>query len=312
MMADAISHDDRRHIWALCYRMTGVAADADDLVQDTMVRALERPPARTDEPLRPWLVRVAMNLARDMLRARKRRAYKGPWLPSPVDDDALEIPVEARGAEGRYDLLESASMAFLLALEALTPKQRAVLLLADVFDYSVREVATALDLSEANVKTTHHRARHALERYDRKRAPRTSELVTRTREALERFLTCIALCDSAAAEALLSDDVRSLNDGGGEFFNARVPLAGKARIVRFYLGVRKLHTDDARFALRSVGGLPALVAEQTPKKAGFAPRFVIACELGADGKIASLYTVLSTHKLTGVARLHVPPPTAEP
>src|SRR5262249_52124466 len=118
------SNDDRKHLWALCYRMTGVAADADDLVQETMLRAIEKPPPDSNE-MRPWLVRVAMNLARDHLRRRKRRAYVGPWLPSPVDDDALEIPVEAAGAEGRYDLLESASLAFLLALEALSPKQRA-------------------------------------------------------------------------------------------------------------------------------------------------------------------------------------------
>src|SRR5262249_9608157 len=149
--------------------------DADDLVQETMLRAIEKPPPDSNE-MRPWLVRVAMNLARDHLRRRKRRAYVGPWLPSPVDDDALEIPVEAAGAEGRYDLLESASLAFLLALEALSPKQRAVLLLIDVFDYSVRETAEALGLSESNVKTTHHRARRALEGYDGARVRPTRDL----------------------------------------------------------------------------------------------------------------------------------------
>ena len=72
---------DRRLLWGLCYRMTGNAADADDLVQETFVRAIEKPPLRTDEPLRPWLVRVAINLSRDLLRRRKRQAYVGPWLP---------------------------------------------------------------------------------------------------------------------------------------------------------------------------------------------------------------------------------------
>ena len=124
-----------RFIWGLCYRMAGNAADADDLAQETFVRAWERPPARTDEPWRPWLVRVAMNLSRDLLRRRKRRGYEGPWLPSPIEtgDEFTPPSYEPVDEEGnpaaRYDMLESASFAFLLALEALTPAQRAVLLL---------------------------------------------------------------------------------------------------------------------------------------------------------------------------------------
>ncbi len=69
----------------LCYRMTGDAADAEDLVQETFARAVTSPPARTDEPWRPWLVRVAVNLARDRLRRRRRKGYTGPWLPSPIE-----------------------------------------------------------------------------------------------------------------------------------------------------------------------------------------------------------------------------------
>ena len=169
MTADAIDYaalfsDQQRFLWGLCYRMTGNAADADDLVQETFVRALDRPPARIDEPWRPWLVRVAMNLARDVLRRRRRSPYRGNWLPSPVETSAEDVPPayevpEGSGSptEGRYELLESVSFAFLLALEALTPSQRAVLLLRDVFDYAVRETADALGMSEANVKVTHHR-----------------------------------------------------------------------------------------------------------------------------------------------------------
>jgi len=149
-------------------------------VQETFVRALERPPADLDGTLRPWLVRVAMNLGLDVLRSRRRRRYIGPWLPTPVestDEDALPSfePLIAGGGttEGRYDLLESVSMAFLVALETLTPRQRAALLLRDVFDYSVEETARALAMTVANVKTTHHRARHAMRAYDAVRTPIT-------------------------------------------------------------------------------------------------------------------------------------------
>jgi RNA polymerase sigma factor (sigma-70 family) len=86
----------RRHLWGLCYRMTGNAADADELVQDTFMRALERPPARTDQPWRPWLVRVAMNLSRDLLRHRRRSPYRGVWLPSPK---TYFFPREKRSAD---------------------------------------------------------------------------------------------------------------------------------------------------------------------------------------------------------------------
>src|SRR5918999_880258 len=162
MITPDVYESDRRVLWGMCYRMTGNAADADDLVQETFVRAIERSPRRLDQPLRPWLVRVAMNLSRDHLRARRRRGYKGPWLPSPVPTGEMCEPQETPASyeppappdespAARYDLMESVSFAFLLALEALTPSQRAVLLLRDVFDYSTEESAAALDLTEANV-----------------------------------------------------------------------------------------------------------------------------------------------------------------
>src|SRR5438552_11485670 len=98
-----------RFLWGLCYRLTGNAADADDLVQETFVRALERPPARTDVPWRPWLVRVAVNLGRDLLRRRRRAGYVGPWLPAPIDTGeqvstpAFEPEVAGFGTtDGRY------------------------------------------------------------------------------------------------------------------------------------------------------------------------------------------------------------------
>jgi len=290
----------------LLYRLTGSAADADDLVQETFVRAIERPPPRQDAPWRPWLARVAVNLGRDHLRLRRRRRYVGPWLPSPIEADASGVPefdppAREQGdadPETRYDRLESISYAFLLALEALTPQQRAVLVLRDVLDYSVRETAEALEISEANVKTTHHRARRAMEAYDRGRRP-VSALAEPTRRALERLVASLAAEDPAGLEAVLAEGVRVVSDGGGEFTAARVPVVGREKVVRFLLGLRRTR-PDARVIPRSVNGLPALWIEVDDPAAGQAPRIVWRAELDAEGRIGEIHAVLASRKLSAL------------
>ncbi len=295
-----------RFLWGLCYRLTGSAADAEDLVQETFVRAMERPPANIDEPWRPWLVRVAMNLGRDLLRRRRRRAYVGPWLPSPIETGeecsppAHEPTVDGVTTEGRYDLLESVSFAFLLALEALSPQQRAVLLLRDVFDYSVREAAAALGMSEPNVKTTHHRARAAMRDYDRERCVPTRALQERTRAALEGFLASLARGDVAGIEKQLADSVRSVSDGAGRFFAARVPILGRARVARFHFKIGAHRLGAARVEIRMVNGLPAMVVELGDPRPGEPPRAVLLCDVDGDGRIKRLHSVVAPRKLSAI------------
>ncbi|HEY0302477.1 MAG TPA: sigma-70 family RNA polymerase sigma factor [Rhizomicrobium sp.] len=299
----ALFSAERSFLWGLCYRMTGVAADADDLVQETFARALAQPPPRTDAPWRPWLLRVAMNLARDQLRRRRRTPYRGSWLPSPVDVDealpAYEIPPE-RGnpTEGHYELMESVSYAFLLALEALTPAQRAVLLLRDVFDYSVRETATALGLSEPNVKTTHHRARRAMAAYDRARCRPDAARTARTQEALARLMSALVSDDVPALEALLTADVHTLTDGG-EFPAAHRPMLGRTRVIKLLRGLMRKGGAHAIPAPVRVNGLPALLfTYDLPPR--FAPRGIMRCEVDAEGHITALHGVYASRKLTAV------------
>jgi RNA polymerase sigma-70 factor (ECF subfamily) len=289
-----------RPLWNICYRMTGVAADADDLVQETFLRAIERPPARSDTDLRPWLVRVAMNLARDLLRRRRRHAQPGPWLPSPIETGEDASPAfEPSRTEGRYDLLESCTFAFLLALEALTPQQRAVLLLRDVFDYSVEETATALDLSAANVKTTHHRARRAMEAYDTSRRPPTKDLQAETLRVLGEFLRALAQGDVATVEATLASDVRTLTDGG-TFHAARKPIVGRERVAHFYCRLFELGGRGAQVSVRMLNGLPALVFDAGHARPGYPPHGIIRIDLGDEGQVRTIHSVLATHKLTAV------------
>jgi RNA polymerase sigma-70 factor, ECF subfamily len=299
--------DHRSFLWGLCYRLTGDAADADDLVQETFARALTHPPARTDEPWRPWLVRVALNLGRDLLRRRRRRSYVGVWLPSPIDTGEDASPpsheptfTDGMSTERRYDLLESVSVAFLVALEVLTPQQRAVLLLRDVFDYSVHETSAALGITEANVKTTHHRARRAMQDYDQARCVPTQTLQERTRQALERLLTCLFTRDITGLEKLLAADVRALSDGGGEFLANLKPVIGREKLLRFYLKTLEHQQTVAGYSIRTLNGLPALVVEFAQQLERRAPRFVQQCLINAQGQITTCYAVLSSRKLTAV------------
>ncbi|MBN8228416.1 sigma-70 family RNA polymerase sigma factor [Corallococcus macrosporus] len=306
------AREHERFLWGLCYRMTGVAADADDLVQEVYARALATPPERLDT-LRPWLTRVAVNLARDHLRRRRREGYIGPWLPSPVETGDEEVPpsAEARlpgggSTEGRYELLESVSFAFLLALEALSPKQRAVLLLRDVFDYSVLEVAEALRMSEANVKVVHHRARAAMASYDQSRCVPTRELQARTRAALEAFLAAMMTGDVAAAEALLTSDARALSDGGGKVRAALVPIVGAPRVVLVVRRLMEMRGAPVAWEARMLNGLPAFVAVYPPAKDPLmALHTVIRVDVDAHGRIHALHSVLEERKLAGV-RMPVP------
>jgi RNA polymerase sigma-70 factor, ECF subfamily len=285
-------------LFKLCYRLTGSAADAEDLVQDTFARALEKPPRDRERDIKPWLVQVAVNLSRDHLRRRKRRRYAGPWLPSPIETpDEID---DTRDPEARYAELESISFAFLCAAEALTPTQRAVLILRDVLGYSVKESARVLDLTAGNVKTTHHRARSAMEGYDRERQAITEALRTRTAHALAQLLLHLRAGDARAIEAMLAKNARARNDSDGEFFAARVPITGSAKIATFHLKTAREREGGGRFAVRAINGLPAVVAEFDHVRSGVAPRVVFRIELDPNGQIRELDTILASAKLTHV------------
>jgi len=295
--------------------MLGSAADAEDVVHDTFVRAIERPPRRTEAPLRPWLVKVALNRARDVLRSRRRRDYVGPWLPSPIDTgDESSPPSHEPGTAGdedrspygahthvpaSYDLLESVSFAFLLALEALSPTQRAVLLLRDVFDYSVKETADALDLSDANVKTTHHRARRAMHTYDGARQVPRPSVQQAARAALTQFLRCLEEHDVSGIEALLADDVRTTTDGGGEFQSALRTIVGRDKVMRFYFAIAE-NAWDVEARMQFLNGMPAMVIDMRAPKDRLAPRFTIAVDLDRAGRISHIYVVSATRKLSAI------------
>jgi len=301
---EALFHAQRGRVWGLAYRLTGSAEDADDVVQESFSRLLAQPPATPVEELGPWLARVATNLGIDALRRRRRRAYTGPWLPAPVElGDSLDEPAsEALDPERRYSLTESASYAFLIALEALSPRQRAVLLLRDVLGCSALETAARIDTSEGSVRVLHLRARRALESYDKARCIPTPELRERHRVALQQFLDCLLAQDARGLEALLAESVHTVTDAAGEYTALATPLVGREKVARLYL-VAAMHRREVgvRTEIRLVNGLPAaLVTLERPARRQ-APRSLLRCELDERGRIHLVHAVLAPQKLRALA-----------
>jgi RNA polymerase sigma-70 factor (ECF subfamily) len=297
--AEEAFHAHRSLLWGLCYRLTGSAADADDLVQETFLRALERPPPSGDAT-RAWLVRVATNLGIDALRRRRRRAARD-WLPEPVATDGAtpcdDFAADRRSApDARYGLRESLSYAFLLALEALTPRQRAVLLLRDVLGHSPREAADLLAMSEGNVRVTHLRARRGMRAYDAAGAERSGAAAGSAR-ALAELLRCLLAQDAAGVERLLADSVRAVTDAGGEFTALRGPMVGRRGVATLLLRVARRRAPGARIAPCSVNGLPALRIVYGDRRPRAAPRALLRCEVDREGRIREIHVVLASRKL---------------
>lgn len=284
----------RGMLWGLAYRMTGSAADADDVVQETYLRLASAKPD-TGSSLAPWLTRVAMNLARDRLRRRRETPYPGPWLPEPIGDADVGI------AQDDPERRESAGYAFLVALEVLTPIQRGVLLLRDVFELSTREAADALAISEANARTTLHRARAALgpERVGERVAGFAPEaLVERHREAMGRLFGAVIGGDLDAAIAALSADVQSWQDAGGRYSAATRVVRGAVSVARLLIGIQRHRGDMPTIREVAVNGGVGWWGTYPPSEnPRMAPELFLALQVDAAGLVSGLYTLTEPDKL---------------
>lgn len=268
----------RERLFAIAYRMLGSRAEAEDIVQDAYLR---RQGAAVDEVQseRAYLSTIVTRLCLDHLKsARTRREqYVGPWLPEPVRTDS---PPDA----------ESISLAFLVLLERLTPVQRAVYLLHEVFDYSHAEVAQILARDEVSCRQDLHRAREEL----RARRPRFAP----TREAharlLEGFARAMTAGDLDGLERLLAVDVESWSDSGGKAQAARRPLFGAHDVARFFVGLAGKATPDVTGEIAEINGWPALLI----RRAG---SLLAILNIETDGeRIYAVRSILNPDKLAGL------------
>ncbi|MFF8451404.1 RNA polymerase sigma-70 factor [Streptomyces leeuwenhoekii] len=273
----------RNLLFTVAYEMLGSAADAEDVLQETWLRWVGADLGQVRDP-RAYLVRITTRQALNRLRAVKRRreAYVGPWLPEPL----LTAPDVAEDVE----LAESVSMALMLVLETLSPTERAVFVLREVFDVGYDEIAAAVGKSPAAVRQIAHRARQHVDA----RRPRKTVSPSETRAALESFRRALESRDPQDLLDVLAPDVVLVSDGGGIKRAAVRPVVGAGKVVRFYLGGSARAGATITCEPTLVNGGPALAVRLDGELDG-----VMALRV-EEARITGLYYVRNPEKLTRV------------
>jgi RNA polymerase sigma-70 factor (ECF subfamily) len=273
--------------FAIAYQMLGSVADAEDVVQEALLQVHQALEAgeQIASP-RALVATVTTRRAIDQLRAARvrREDYVGQWLPEPIITDGHDDP--ARHAEVA-DLL---SLAMLVLLESLSPEQRAVLLLHDVFGYGYPEIAAIVGKSEDNVRQLASRARRHLQQ----RRPRFQTTREQQEELARRFFAAVEHGDLAGLEALLAHDVALTGDGGGKVPALARSLRGRSRVARMLLDWAHLAARAPGGSLRPVevnGGPGALYLDAQQRLLA-----VVALEV-AGGQVTSISAILNPDKL---------------
>jgi len=290
-MSSAIADEFETHrprLFGLAYRMLGSADEAEDTVQDAYLRFSGADRAGIEHPA-AWLAKVVTNLCLNRLTsARARReSYVGVWLPEPVvTSDGTLGPLES--AEQR----EAVSLAMLVLLERLSPTERAVYVLREAFGYGHREIAEALDLTEANSRQLYRRA---VRRVSEER-PRFEPVPEQQEELVTSFITAARDGDLAGLEKLLTADVTFSSDGGGKLRAALRAVEGPDKVARLVAGVVERFTAGLAFTRPEVNGAQGLAVWDGDALFG-----MVAFEV-RDGLISHVRAVLNPDKLNFAQR----------
>ncbi|WP_367140128.1 MULTISPECIES: RNA polymerase sigma-70 factor [Streptomyces] len=273
--------EHRPLLFTIAYEMLGSAADAEDVLQESYLRWSAVDPATVEHP-RAYLVRVVTRQALNHLRTLKARRedYVGSWLPEPIRT--------APGVSEDAILAESVSMAMMLVLETLSPAERAVFVLHDVFGYTHGEIAASIGKTEVTVRQIAHRARRHVHARRRRFEPDSGA----AREVVRRFLLAAETGEIQALMDLLAPDVVQVSDGGGKATAARRPITGSAEVARYVLGVARTSlTAPTRIEQATYNGMPA-----ARSVTGGGLDWLLAFEIH-DGRITGLYVMRNPDKL---------------
>ena len=275
----------RNLLFTVAYEMLGSAADAEDVLQETWLRWADVD-LDTVRDRRAYLVRIATRQALQRLRVlgRRKESYVGPWLPEPL----LTSPDVAEDVE----LADSISLAMLLVLETLTPTERAVFVLRDVFEFGYDEIAQAVDKSPAAVRQITHRARSHVAA----RRPRGVASAEEAKVALQAFQRAIQTGDLQSLLDILAPDVVALSDGGGLRTALARPMVGADKVARLLAAHFDAFGGKETVELAQVNGYPALIL-----RLGGEIESVVAVRTD-DGRVTGLYVVRNPEKLSRVER----------
>lgn len=235
-------------LFSIAYRMLGSVMEAEDAVQESYLRYMATDADAIQSP-KAFLSTVVTRLCLDQLKSArvKREAYFGPWLPEPLL--TADAPDELLARH------ESISMAFLLLLETLSPVERAVFLLREVFDYDYDAIAQIVGKSEANCRQLHSRAK----KHIHSGRPRFTPSPQEQQQLVGKLFAAMHVGDSDAFAALLAEDVELRSDGGGKAAAAIHPLQGRETVMRFLLGLYSRRPPNTTAELSEVNSAPALV-----------------------------------------------------
>lgn len=275
----------RPRLSGLAYRMLGTRDEAEEVVQDAYIR-WHTTDAETVENPEAWLVSTTTRLSIDRLRraSRQRESYIGPWLPEPMMISTTPSPQEDA------ELASSLSTAFLLMLERLSPAERAVFLLHDVFDSSYADIARIMDREEPAVRQMLHRARQRV-RTDK---PRFAADRREHRDLVERFARAAYISDESALLELFSPDISVVSDGGGKVTAARKIVRGLNKVLRIFMIALPPAADRLTWKAVEINGEPGII-EFIDGEPFAANTFEVA-----GGKITRLYRVMNPDKLAAL------------
>jgi RNA polymerase sigma-70 factor (ECF subfamily) len=267
-------------LFSIAYRMLGSVMEAEDAVQESYLRYMATDADAIQSP-KAFLSTVVTRLCLDQLKSArvKREEYFGPWLPEPLL--TADAPDELLARH------ESISMAFLLLLETLSPVERAVFLLREVFDYAYETIAQIVGKREANCRQLHSRAK----KHIHSGRPRFTPSPQEQQQLVGKLFTAMQLGDNDAFAALLAEDVELRSDGGGKAAAAIHPLQGRETVMRFLLGIYSRRPPNTTAELAEVNGAPALVVRVDGKIEN-----VMSFEIGGAG-ICAIRIVRNPEKL---------------
>lgn len=278
----------RPYLTGLAYRMLGSLAEAEDAVQEAYLRWHSADRTAIENP-RAFLSKVVTRICLDHLKSARaqREHYVGPWLPEPVVDDEALRP--GTGSEYADDL----SVALMLALERLSPLERAAFLLHDVFDVEFAQVASILDRSEAACRQLAARARTHV----KESRPRFTAAPEDAERLASAFLVAARTGDAETLTRLLAEDAVLRSDGGGKRLAALRPILGRDKITRFFVGISKKIRDPAgyRFAPARINGVPGFLITEPDGSVQ-----TIAVET-RDGLVTAVYIVANPDKVRHLA-----------